>query len=63
MPMSYGIGFAYRFSDEFTMSMDIYRTEWDDFVLTDSEGNETSPITGKTVDESGIDPTLQVRMG
>ncbi len=63
MPMSYGIGFAYRFSEALTLSLDIYRTEWDDFVLTDSQDNETSPITGKSVGESAIDPTHQVRMG
>ena len=63
MPMSYGIGLAYRFSDQFTVSADIYRTEWDDFVLTDANGNETSPITGQPISESDIDPTHQVRMG
>lgn len=63
MPMSFGIGIAYRFSDKFTSSIDIYRTEWDDFVLTDSEGNRTSPITNQSISESEIDPTYQVRMG
>lgn len=63
VPMSYGIGLAYRFSDQFTVSADIYRTEWDDFVFTDAEGNETSPITGQPIGESDIDPTHQVRMG
>ena len=63
MPMSYGIGFAYRFSDEFTTSIDIYRTEWDDYVLTDSNGNRTSPISGESISDSDIDPTHQVRIG
>ncbi len=63
MPMSYGIGIAYRFSDEFSASIDIYRTEWDDFVRTDANGRETSPITGLPPGESDIDPTHQVRMG
>jgi long-subunit fatty acid transport protein len=63
MPMSFGIGFAYRFSDEFTASIDIYRTEWDDYVLTDSTGNRTSPISGKYSGDSDIDPTHQVRLG
>jgi len=63
MPMSYGIGLAYRFSDALTVSLDIYRTEWDDFVLTDEDGNETSPISGRSTNESDIDPTHQVRMG
>lgn len=63
MPMSYGIGLSYRFSDKFTIAADIYRTEWQDFVLTDSYGNEICPITGKSVHESDIDPTHQVRLG
>jgi len=63
MPMSYGIGFAYRFSDEFTASIDIYRTEWDDYILTDSNGNKTSPISGESISDSDIDPTHQIRMG
>ena len=63
MPMSYGLGVSYRFSDRFIASADIYRTEWDDFVLTDAQGNRTSPITGNPVSESNIDPTHQVRIG
>jgi hypothetical protein len=39
MPMSYGIGLAYRSSDNLTASLDLYRTEWDNFELKDSEGN------------------------
>jgi hypothetical protein len=63
MPMSYGIGFAYRFSDELTVAADVYRTEWQDFILTDSEGNQTSPISGAKKSESDIDPTHQIRIG
>ena len=63
MPKSYGIGLAYRFSDNLTASLDLYRTEWDDFELKDSEGNKTSPISGKPSSESDVDPTYQVRMG
>lgn len=63
MPLSYGIGIAYRFSDDFTASLDIYRTEWDDFVVTTAEGVELSPLTDRPVSESDIDPTHQVRMG
>ena len=63
MPMSYGIGIAYRFSDSFSVSADVYRTEWDDFLYTDDEGRETSPVTGRSPDTSDIDPTHQVRMG
>ncbi|MBN2438033.1 MAG: outer membrane protein transport protein [Deltaproteobacteria bacterium] len=63
MPMSYGLGISCRFSDRFTASADIYRTEWDDFVLTDAKGNESSPITGTPVSESNISPTHQIRIG
>jgi len=63
MPMSYGIGLAYRFSDNFTASFDVYRTEWDDFELKDSKGNKISPISGLPSSESDVDPTYQVRMG
>jgi long-subunit fatty acid transport protein len=63
MPMSYGIGFAYRFSDQLTASFDIYRTEWDDFVLTDADGNKISPITARSTDDSNVDPTTQARLG
>ncbi len=63
MPMSYGIGLAYRFSDNFTASFDIYRTEWDDFKLEDSNGNKISPISGLPSSESDVDPTYQARLG
>lgn len=62
MPISYGIGFSYRFSDAFTISADMYRTEWQDFLLKRTSG-ETSPITGLSAAESDIDPTTQIRLG
>ena len=65
MPMSYGIGVAYRFCDEFIASLDLYRTEWDDCILTDTnfkgERKSRSPITGKEPDD--VDPTHQIRAG
>ncbi|MBI9085454.1 MAG: outer membrane protein transport protein [Desulfobacterales bacterium] len=63
MPMAYGLGIAYRFSDEFTVSGDVYRTEWQDFVQRDATGLETSPITGQSLSASDIDPTCQARLG
>jgi len=62
MPLSYGIGFSYRFSDAFTVDADVYRTEWDDFRLKRASGN-ISPITGLPEGKSDIDPTTQVRLG
>ena len=63
MPMAYGLGIAWRFSDKLTFSFDIYRTEWGDLELEDSNGKKTFPITGKTIAESSIDATHQVRVG
>jgi len=63
MPLSVGIGLAYRFSDALTVSADLYRTQWDDFVHTEGDGNQISPVSGKNIDESDIDPTHQVRVG
>lgn len=63
MPMSYGIGLSYRFSDRLTVAIDIYRTEWDEYVLRDADGNEVSPVNNKPTDEAEIDPTNQVRIG
>jgi len=63
MPMSYGIGMAYRFSDRLTVSADFTRTEWDDFVFKDSQGNKTSAISGRPKENSDVDATNTVRFG
>lgn len=63
MPMSYGIGIATRWSDAFTLSFDVYRTEWGDYVLHTADGEDISPITNAPINESDIDATTQVRLG
>jgi len=63
MPLSYGIGMVYRFSDQFYMSADLYKTHWDDFVYTDQFGNQTCPISDRNYAMSDIKPTYQVRAG
>jgi len=63
MPLSYGLGMALRFSDRFTMSLDVFRTEWDHFRLEDGSGNRISPTTGKPSHESPTEETNQVRLG
>ncbi|MDP2647074.1 MAG: outer membrane protein transport protein [Desulfobacterales bacterium] len=63
MPMAYGVGLAYRFSDSFTVSGDIYRTHWNDFAYKDSAGNKTSPVSGIAKAASDIDPTTWFRAG
>ena len=63
MPMSYGVGVAYRHSDRFMLSAGFSRTHWDDFFFEDEEGRKTSPISGLPKSESDIDPTFQARAG
>jgi long-subunit fatty acid transport protein len=63
MPFSYGLGLAVRFSDRFTTSLDIYRTEWDKFKLEDGKGNRINAVTGKLTSLSSSEDTVQVRLG
>ena len=63
MPMSYGLGFAFRLSDALTTSLDVYRTEWSKFFLEDGRGNDMSPITGLPRKDSHVHDTTQVRTG
>jgi long-subunit fatty acid transport protein len=63
MPVSYGLGVAYRFSDLFSMDLDVYRTDWQNFLLRQADGREISLITGKEISESNTGPTYQVRIG
>ena len=61
LPMSYGFGIVHNFSDNFSMSADVYRTEWDECVYKKTDGSEISPITNG--DASKVNPTHQVRIG
>jgi len=70
LPLSFGLGAAYRFSDRFTASADLFRTQWPDFGL------EASAIADPVVVENGAptgrgaavldgqgDATTSVRLG
>jgi len=63
MPLSYGIGFSYRYTDSFKCAFDMFRTEWNNFVIVDSFGRKISPITGKLYNKSNTCPTHQMRLG
>ena len=63
MPMAYGIGFAFRLSDKFTIDSDIYQTRWSDYILHTADGREMNPITGKLQRDSDVGDTVQVRLG
>jgi long-subunit fatty acid transport protein len=61
-PASYGLGVAFRLTDRFTTSFDVYRTEWSDYWIR-SSGRKTSPITGGLISKSRTRDTTQVRAG
>ena len=63
MPLSYGIGVAWRLSDAFTIDFDIYRTNWSKYILTDGQGNKFSPIDGRPEGSSDVKDTTQIRFG
>lgn len=63
MPVSYGLGLALRLSDRTSFALDVYRTEWDKYMLTNSEGSKVSPIDGRSSGDSTVRPTTQVRIG
>jgi long-subunit fatty acid transport protein len=63
MPLSYGVGLAWRVSDALSFDLDVYRTDWSEYILTDSQGNDFSPIDGQPESASDVEDTTQVRIG
>jgi len=63
MPASYGIGFSYRFSQNFRISADYYETQWQHFMVRDENDHELSGVTHSPDNQSDVDPTRQIRMG
>lgn len=63
MPLSYGLGLACQHSDSFTAALDIYRTHWSDYLITDESGNRFNPIDGQPESQSRVSDTVQIRTG
>lgn len=63
MPLSYGLGLALRVSDALSFDLDVYRTHWSQYRLTDGDGNSFSPIDGRPKGDSSVKDTTQVRFG
>ena len=63
LPKSYGAGLSCRFSDQFTMDLDVYRTDWSEYKIEDGAGNKFSAVDGLPKNESNVDDTTQVRLG
>lgn len=66
-PKAYGLGIAYRFpNDKLTLSMDVSRRDWSDFVQIDNRqglNDRISPITQLPMWNSPQDSTYSVRLG
>ncbi|MCP4344053.1 MAG: hypothetical protein GY795_00825 [Desulfobacterales bacterium] len=63
MPMSYGIGVSYKYSEAFVAGIDVYRTHWEDYIIKGLDGTEVSLVTGNPPDNSDVDATTQIRLG
>jgi long-subunit fatty acid transport protein len=61
MPMSYGMGIAFRLADALTIDFDVYRTEWSKFYVR--AGGEKTNIAGDPWKQSHPGDTTQVRTG
>lgn len=63
-PSAYGLGIAYRFpNDKLTLSLDVTRRNWDEFVQIDRRGVRTSPVSGLPKSDGFHEPTYSIRFG
>ena len=66
-PASVALGTAYRFSDRFTLSFDVTRTDWNDFYVKDAQGARHSLVDFSNIDDTSarthFQPTYTVRLG
>jgi len=68
-PSALGIGLAYRFpNDKLTLSFDVTRREWKQFVIHDPDNpnallRRRSGVTGQPASEATVKPTYTVRLG
>ena len=66
-PASLAVGAAWRNSDRLTLSMDITRTDWNDFYVTTEDGNRRSLVDFSNLDNpwtrTHFQPTYTVRLG
>lgn len=63
MPASFGLGIAWQWNDSFTTSLDVYRTLWSDFVISNEDGIQRSALSNRPIEESRAHDTTQVRLG
>jgi len=66
-PDSMALGIARRFNDRLTLSLDVTRTDWDDYYVKDEVGNRFSLVDFSNINDpwtrTNFDPTYTVRFG
>ncbi len=63
MPLSYGVGVSWQFSDAWTLAADIYRTHWQDFIRSQADGKRTIGFGNTLEADSQVEATTQLRIG
>jgi long-subunit fatty acid transport protein len=63
MPASYGLGLSYRHSDNWTIAIDVYRTEWSKTLIRDEDGEERLITDRSSAEKGRLKDTTQVRLG
>jgi long-subunit fatty acid transport protein len=66
-PDSLALGVAWRANDKFTLSMDVTRTDWNDFYVKTGDGERRSLVDFSNLENAWtrtrFDPTYTVRLG
>lgn len=67
LPATWALGAAYRTNDRLTLALDVSRTDWNSFYVTDRRGRRFSLIDGADLANrtrrTDFDPTYTVRLG
>jgi len=67
LPDSVAVGAAFRVNDRLTLSLDVTRTDWNDFYVRDAEGIRRSLVDFSNLEDPWtrphFDPTYTVRLG
>lgn len=62
-PISYGLGMALKFSDAFTLALDVSHTNWKIFYFQVPGQDPLSPLDGRPLNQSRVRDTHSIRLG
>ena len=63
LPMSFGAGLGFRYSDALSFSMDVTWTDWSEYILKGENVDNTRPLGFDTPARREVDDTYTVRCG